>query len=246
MDNKNFIELYNTNIDKYVESKGAGKYQARYLSWAYAVKILKENFPESSYRTVLYPDAQGNKILPYLKTETGFYVTTELFLTKQDRIANLSDQYTHPVLDNSNKSHAKPDSFSINTSIQRCLTKLIATVTGLGLSLYAGEDVPKEVEVKKPEIAKLSEDDKMKNYVTKEFKSCNSIESIEKKRDDLLIRAKEKGHDLGAWFYDIYVCELDRIAESIESKELIIPAFTENELMAMDALKASQAVLQKV
>ena len=47
----------------------------------------------------------------------------------------------HPVLDHQNKSINAPNAFQINTSIQRCLAKAIA-LHGLGIHLYAGEDLP--------------------------------------------------------------------------------------------------------
>ena len=47
----------------------------------------------------------------------------------------------HPVLDHQNKSITSPNSFQINTSIQRCLAKAIA-LHGLGIHLFAGEDLP--------------------------------------------------------------------------------------------------------
>lgn len=45
------------------------------------------------------------------------------------------------MLDHRNKPIAKPTVFEINTSIQRCLVKAIA-LHGLGLYIYAGEDLP--------------------------------------------------------------------------------------------------------
>ena len=47
----------------------------------------------------------------------------------------------HPVLDNRNKPIEEPNAFQVNTSIQRCLAKAIA-LHGLGLYIYAGEDLP--------------------------------------------------------------------------------------------------------
>ena len=47
----------------------------------------------------------------------------------------------HPVLDNRNSTVKEPDAFQINTSIMRCLTKAIS-LHGLGLYIYAGEDLP--------------------------------------------------------------------------------------------------------
>ena len=47
----------------------------------------------------------------------------------------------HPVLDGKNRPIFEPTAFDINTSIQRCLVKAIA-LHGLGLYVYAGEDLP--------------------------------------------------------------------------------------------------------
>jgi len=46
-----------------------------------------------------------------------------------------------PVMDNKNKAIKGPDAFAVNTAIVRCLTKAIA-MHGLGLYIYAGEDIP--------------------------------------------------------------------------------------------------------
>jgi hypothetical protein len=46
-----------------------------------------------------------------------------------------------PVMDHRNKAIAEPDAFAVNTAMQRCLVKAIA-LHGLGLYIYAGEDLP--------------------------------------------------------------------------------------------------------
>jgi hypothetical protein len=73
--------------------------------------------------------------LPYLKTETGYFV--EVAVTVQ----GIALSQLHPVLDDQHRPIESPTSFRINTSIQRCLVKAIA-LHGLGLSVYAGEDLP--------------------------------------------------------------------------------------------------------
>ena len=47
----------------------------------------------------------------------------------------------HPVLDGKNQPILEPTAFEINSSLQRCLVKAIA-LHGLGLYIYAGEDLP--------------------------------------------------------------------------------------------------------
>ncbi len=73
--------------------------------------------------------------LPYLRTDLGFFV--EVAVTVQ----GITLSQIHPVLDGKNRPLAEPTAFDINTSIQRCLVKAIA-LHGLGLYVYAGEDLP--------------------------------------------------------------------------------------------------------
>ena len=80
--------------------------------------------------------------LPYLKTETGYFV--EVAVTVQ----GITLSQIHPVLDGRNRPLLEPTCFDINTSIQRALVKAIA-LHGLGLYVYAGEDLP-EGESAKP------------------------------------------------------------------------------------------------
>jgi hypothetical protein len=57
-----------------------------------------------------------------------------------------------PVMDNRNRAIANPDAFAINTAIMRCLAKAIA-MHGLGLYIYAGEDLPESEKVEpNPEV----------------------------------------------------------------------------------------------
>jgi len=52
-------------------------------------------------------------------------------------------------MDHRNKAVANPDAFQVNTAMQRCLAKAIA-LHGIGLYIYAGEDVPKDQESANP------------------------------------------------------------------------------------------------
>ena len=73
--------------------------------------------------------------LPYLASEAGFFV--EVAVTVQ----GVTLSQIHPVLDGRNRPLLAPTAFDINTSLQRCLVKAIA-LHGLGLYVYAGEDLP--------------------------------------------------------------------------------------------------------
>lgn len=109
----------------HVEKKGG----FTYLSWPYAVAQLRLAEPTASWEVRRFDG------LPYLATEAGVFV--EVAVTVQ----GVCLSQIHPVLDARNRPILQPTAFDINTSIQRCLVKAIA-LHGLGLYVYAGEDLP--------------------------------------------------------------------------------------------------------
>lgn len=126
-------ELLKINVNDHTERKG----NLTYLSWAWAwAEVLKID-PAARFTVHEWADVP----VCYLRNGTAFVkVSVEI---KGDIKTCLL-----PVMDNRNKSIVDPDSFAINTSIMRCLTKCIA-LFGLGLYIFAGEDLP---EGEKPEL----------------------------------------------------------------------------------------------
>ena len=122
-----FTELDRVDVTQHIEKKG----KFSYLSWAYAVRELKKRHPSATWTVHEY----GEERLPFVKTECGFFVKVTV------TIDGIDATQVHPVLDHQNKSINAPNAFQINTSIQRCLAKAIA-LHGLGIHLYAGEDLP--------------------------------------------------------------------------------------------------------
>jgi hypothetical protein len=120
-----FARLYALNVNDHVEKKGGFSY----LSWPYAVAQLRLADPNATWEVRRFDG------LPYLATEAGVFV--EVAVT----YAGVTLSQIHPVLDSRNRPLMAPNSFEINTSIQRCLVKAIA-LHGLGLYIYAGEDLP--------------------------------------------------------------------------------------------------------
>lgn len=143
MENKSIFETLN-KID--VKDKIEKKNGLAYLSWAWAWAELKKFYPESKY-SIKYFD---NK--PYMYDENlGYMVSTEM------TINNITHEMWLPVMDGANKAMkdksyeyttkfgkktCEPATmFDINKTIMRCLVKNIA-MFGLGLYIYAGEDLP--------------------------------------------------------------------------------------------------------
>lgn len=135
-----------------------------YLSWAWAWIKVKENYPEAFY--TIYENSQG---LNYHHDGRTAWVKTGVTINGLEHIEYL------PVIDNRNKSIPldKITSFDVNTAIQRSLTKAVAR-HGLGLYIYAGEDLPsEEAENRKADMVVALED------AVAEMKAVTSNEEIQ-------------------------------------------------------------------
>ena len=148
-----FDELNNVNVNEHVEQKN----RLSYLSWAWAWQELKKRYPLSFY--TIYEDARG---LNYFTDGRTGYVKTGVTVVDGD-IALEHVEYL-PIMDYRNNSIplAEITSFDVNKSIQRSLTKAVAR-HGLGLYIYAGEDLPDE-ERAAESAKKANTDDKVKEY----------------------------------------------------------------------------------
>lgn len=131
---KSYFDILNAvNCNEHVEKKDCGNgVELSYLSWAWAWGIAKSKFPDSTYR--VYENADGWNFFTDGKT---CWVKTGVTINGIEHIEYL------PVMDYRNRSILLKDvtSFDVNKAIQRSLTKAIAR-HGLGLYIYAGEDLP--------------------------------------------------------------------------------------------------------
>ena len=121
-----FMKLFKTDVSKYTEKKG----KFSYLSWAYAVQELKRACPAARWGVTKAEDGS-----PFFVTECGYFVDVWV------EVDGVSLSQIHPVLNHRNEPIEKPNAFQINTSLQRALAKAIA-LHGLGLYIFAGEDLP--------------------------------------------------------------------------------------------------------
>lgn len=179
-----FSKLAQIDCSEHVEKKG----RFSYLSWAWAVKRLREVDPKATWEVKRFDGA------PYLKTDCGYFVEVEV------TVQGLPLSQIHPILNNQNKPIAEPNSFDINTSIQRCLVKAIA-LHGLGLYIYAGEDLPEiqedpvssqQVGVIKLNIKKLATLRKVDEDTIKGYLSITEITDLTKTQADEVIKKLTK------------------------------------------------------
>lgn len=126
-----FEKLNSINVNDKAEQKNG----LTYLSWAWAWAELKKACPEANY--TIYENADGWNYHTDGKT---CWVKTGVTADGIEHIEYL------PVMDFRNKSIPLENvtSFDVNKAIQRSLTKAVAR-HGLGLYIYAGEDLPEEV-----------------------------------------------------------------------------------------------------
>lgn len=131
---KSAFEILNAiNVNDHTEKKNG----LTYLSWAWAWQEVKKAFPEATY--TIYENADGWNYFTDGKT---CWVKTGVTIEGLEHIEYL------PVMAYNNKSISADavTSFDVNKAIQRSLTKACAR-HGLGLYIYAGEDIPDSSDV---------------------------------------------------------------------------------------------------
>lgn len=151
-----FETLYQINVNDKVEKKNG----LNYLSWAYAYAEVMKRFPDMTYKIERF----GEDKKPYLyDSQLGYTVFTSV------TIEGITKEMWLPVMDSANKAMLdhpytynvkrwdkaqnkwvlqektceKATMFDINKTLMRCLVKNIS-MFGLGLYIYAGEDLPEE------------------------------------------------------------------------------------------------------
>lgn len=132
-ENTVFKTLVAINCNEHTERKG----NLTYLSWAWAWKMVKTYFPDSTYTIYESPDGWN-----YFTDGKTCWVKTGVTIEGLEHIEYL------PVMDIHNQSIPLEavTSFDVNRTIQRSLTKACAR-HGLGLYIYAGEDLPETPDV---------------------------------------------------------------------------------------------------
>ncbi len=143
--NNLYTTLRELDVSAHVEKKG----QFSYLAWAYAWDTLKTYYPEARFEKHLFDG------VPFMTCPAGY---AYVMVTVVAGIGKQSVTEILPVLNHSNAAVKNPDSFTVNTSLQRCLVKAIAECTGLGLYLYLGESAPPSGDV----VSEPADDEQMR------------------------------------------------------------------------------------
>ena len=170
-----YTELRKINVNDYIERKNG----LAYLSWSWAVDQLLQ-LDESASWEYAEPRIFGETMM--------VFCTVHAF--GKSRTAQL------PVMDFRNKAIHNPDAFSVNTAMQRCLAKAIS-LHGLGMYIYAGEDLPmgemKETKEEEQEISKAKEIKAPRASITP---AAGALEAFNNDEKDLLAKIAEEVTEL--------------------------------------------------
>lgn len=163
-----------------------------YVSWSWAWSIVKSYYPDTPtpkytmfqemklkthtesyevkyvgkrYRTVVDSAELTDRKVPYLTTPTGTMVECTVTIEGEPYSEYLF------VMNNSNQPIINPTTSEINKTQKRCMVKALA-LAGLGLNLYAGEDLPmgevaekdKEKVAKKEKAERAKQETAQKEY----------------------------------------------------------------------------------
>lgn len=156
-----FAELYSLNVNEYVEKKQG----LSYLSWSYAWAEFKKIYPDATYEVKKDENGRcyfGDENIGYMvyTSVTAGGLTYEMWLPVMDNAnkAMKLNAYTYTVADwqydyaqgkkvkvgDIEKTVEAVSMFDINKAVMRCLVKNLA-MFGLGLYIYAGEDLPEDI-----------------------------------------------------------------------------------------------------
>ena len=119
--------LLKRDVNTHTEKKNNLTYLSWAWAWAEALKAdPKATFVVNMFDGKCYMDINGTGMVWVTVTMFDKPMTCQL-----------------PVMDYRNKPIPNPDAFAVNTAIMRCMTKALS-LHGLGLYIYAGEDLPEE------------------------------------------------------------------------------------------------------
>ena len=188
-----FKALVSLDVNEHVEQKTTGKATLSYLSWPWAWSEIRKRYPDVKYE--ILKNDQG---LPYfVDPALGIIVFTTFTINGETRMMWL------PVMDSANnamklepyefetkygpKKVQAATMFDVNKTVMRCLVKNLA-MFGLGLYIFAGEDLPEESDDEKSakreaEIKKAHELTKIIGDIDAEVKRLTKDMKTEEKQD---------------------------------------------------------------
>jgi len=165
-----FQNLLTLNVNHKTEHKKSGYQTLTYLSWSFAWGEFVKVYPDATYEII-----KNENGLPYFMDESG-----AMCYTKVTANGLTHEMWLH-VMDGANKPMRKEaykyttkkgekacaalTMFDVNKTVMRCLVKNLA-MFGLGLYIYAGEDLPEAPPEPPPELLTDAQLKKINTMIT--------------------------------------------------------------------------------
>lgn len=197
-----FNALREIDCGEHIEKLTQNNITLSYLSWAWAFDTVQKLLP-ISYKVLNFADENG-VLRPYMYDKSmGYMVRTEM------TILGITKEMWLPILDGANKTLksepynisfktgatktvAQATMFDANKTIMRCLVKNLS-LFGLGLYIYAGEDLP-EKPIEKVTQQQLDEIKKLNVRIDGVLKTYNisDISELSKDQAEFVITSKKQ------------------------------------------------------
>jgi len=180
---EDWLKGYSIDVSKHIEKSVQGM---DYLSWSFAEKYLRENFNS----LVVEFERNGNDYC-FGNGKDGYYVLAYIVDVENGK---RTPSLYYPIIDSFNRcivdglldkngKEISLNTMRVNTSLQRARAKIIAITTGIGFSLYNGEDTKEIVnqEKEKPKFKNEVKQEKKQGLIEKlksELYVCNDLETF--------------------------------------------------------------------
>jgi hypothetical protein len=165
--------LLKLNVNEHTEKKQ----NLTYLSWAWAWQEALKADPKASFKVHTFSTVQDGAS-PVMNINGTGMVWVDVTLNGTTRTGFL------PVMDHRNKPIEEPDAFQVNTALMRCMTKTLA-LFGLGLYIYAGEDLPEGEPEVAPEAKKAVQEPKVDANLALFAEKMKEMVTIAATKDEL-------------------------------------------------------------
>lgn len=197
-----FKSLIQLNVNDYTEKKKNGGVELTYLSWAWAWQEVLKKCPDVTYEIKLFPDKDGVLRCYQYDSNLGYMVftsvtanglTRDMWLPVMDGANKaMKDHPYNYTTKNGEKTVEAASMFDVNKTIMRCLVKNLA-MFGLGLYIYAGEDLPTELDepITQKQIDRMGELEVLIPNILKKFKVSN-LSELSYQQAEFIISSKEK------------------------------------------------------
>jgi len=207
--------MLHVNVTEHTEKKG----QLTYLSWAWAWAEVLKHDPKATWVAHTY-GPQGSEQPCMWIGETAMVHTSVT-------VNGLRRECMLPVMDNKNNAVKLPDSRKVSDAIMRCMTKAIS-MHGLGLYIYAGEDLP-EPEPESADQRAERERKEKRGYELEQF-ALDIIDMHQRGKD---LDAFKAWYSAEAWAAD---------HDEANEERLYVWGLLKNESKLRSAIKANKPV----